>query len=101
MQTKKRLLGFYFDTRCRFVPKETRYERLVRLAFALRRIGVSEQETARLIRQHRPDTIERILEGLPWRRARNRASYVVSAIDNGPVRTLRKAGAGKPLSRPR
>ena len=97
----KRSLGVQPDTRRSFRPKETRYERLVRLAFILRRIGVSEEQTARLIRQHDPETIERLLKKVPWRRARNQAAYLLSAIDNARRSKPRDGLTTEPVSRDR
>ena len=97
----RRSLGAHPDTRPEFEPRETRYERLVRIAFTLRRIGVSEQEAARLIRSHSAQTIDRLLRDVPWRRARNRAAYLVSAIDNEPTKAAGDAAVDEPVSPPR
>ena len=62
------------------VPEESRRDRLVRLAVALQRLGVSERETFKLLSEFEPDQIERQLDWLQYRNPKKQASLIVTAI---------------------
>ncbi|MHB8636961.1 MAG: hypothetical protein ACYC96_10890 [Fimbriimonadaceae bacterium] len=62
------------------MPEESRRDRLVRLAVALQRLGVSERETFKLLSEFELDQIERQLNWLPLRNPKKQASLIVTAI---------------------
>lgn len=59
---------------------ESRQDRMVRLAYELLVIGVSQPQVTKLL-GHDLDLIERQLQWLPYRKARKPASMIVSAIE--------------------
>jgi hypothetical protein len=61
-------------------PSETPGDRMVRLAVALRRLGVSEHVTRDLLLGFSADRIEQQLIWLQFRRPKRRSSLVVAAI---------------------
>ena len=60
-------------------PEEQK-ERMVRLAMALLKLGVSVRMTRKLLYEYDLDVIERQLKWLPRRRAVRKAAYIVVAI---------------------
>lgn len=59
---------------------ETHRERLIRLAVALQRLGVSGQQVEELLSGYSLDLVEQQLIWFPTRKARKKASLIVSAI---------------------
>ncbi len=59
---------------------ETRRDRLIRLAIALQRLGVSSQQVGQLLSTHDLDMVEQQLLWFPARKARKKASLIVAAI---------------------
>jgi hypothetical protein len=63
--------------------QETSRDRLVRLAIALQRLGVSSQQVQQILSTTSPDQIEQQLIWFPARKARKKASLIVAAIRDG------------------
>lgn len=59
---------------------DLRFARSVRLAKAMLEIGVSEDQVTRLLTSYPHDLIEAQLEWLPHRKAKKKASMLVSSI---------------------
>lgn len=59
---------------------ETASERFLRIAMALRVLGVSDIQTRLLLSQYDINRIEQQLMWLPFRNSRKKASMIVSAI---------------------
>ena len=68
------------EERSAVAPEESRRDRLVRLAVALQRLGVSERETFKLLSEFDLDQIERQLNWLPLRNPKKQASLIVTSI---------------------
>ena len=60
--------------------EESRRDRMVRLAVALQRIGVSERETFKLLTDFPLDSVEAQITWLPLRNPKKPASLIVTAI---------------------
>lgn len=63
-------------------------KRMVRIAKELLELGVVSSQVTRLLASYSLDQIEQQLRWLPFRKARNKASFIVTAIDNDYERPL-------------